>query len=131
MLTAVALLSGCTSLNSPPEARPVPMQVPAALPVAAVPSAPAPRVATRQPRELMRIDNTSIESFRASWQRLNASLSPAEKTKLNGAVARLALARYPGMTDLPKNLRDSPIVPETIRDQIHGLSYAEIMALSP
>ena len=131
MLTAAALLGGCTSLNPPPpEARPLPVQAPEAQPAPAAPSAPAPRVATRQPRDL-KIDNTSIESFRTTWQRLNASLSPAEKTDLNNAVARLAFARYPSVADLPKDLRDSPIVPETIRDRIDGLSYAEIVALSP
>lgn len=131
LLTAVALLGGCSSLQPPPrEARPEPVQAPAARQVPVARPAPAPRVATRQPRAVT-IDNTSIESFRSTWQRLTASLSPAEKIDLEDAVARLAYARYPGWTDLPRNLRDSPIVPEMIRDQIDGLSYAEIVALSP
>ena len=135
MLTAAALLCGCTSLNPPPPgARPVPVQAPDAPPadIALPPPAPeaAPRAAARQPRAL-RIDNTSIESFRATWQRLNAGLSTAERFALNGAVSRLAFARYPGMADLPNNLRNSPIVPETVRGRLHGLSYAEIVALAP
>lgn len=133
ILTAAALLGGCVSLNPPPpEVRREPVQTPDAPPAAAAPAAPAPapRVAPRQARD-MRIDNTSIESFRATWQRLNADLSPAERSALNDAVTRLAFARYPGMTDLPGNLRYSPIVPETIRGRLHGLSYTEIVALSP
>ena len=82
-----------------------------------------------RPRE-PRIDNTSIDAFRASWQRLRASLSDSQRTDLNAAVARLMSVRYGGGTDLPKNLRDSAIVPEMVRDQIAGKSYAEIIALS-
>jgi hypothetical protein len=128
-LTAAALLGGCTSLNPPPPvARPEPVQAPETPPavVAVPPPAPAPEP---RPPQTLRIDNTSIESFRATWQRLNAGLSPAKKAALDDAVARLAFSRYPGVADLPRNLRNSPIVPETVRDQLHGLSYDEIVAL--
>jgi hypothetical protein len=130
-LTAAALLGGCASLIPPPPpvARPEPVQAPAPPPVEVALPAPAPPPETPQPQTL-RIDNTSIESFRASWQRLNAGLSPAKKAALDAAVARLAFARYPGGADLPRNLRNSPIVPETVRDRLHGLSYDEIVALS-
>jgi hypothetical protein len=130
MLTAAALLPGCTSLNPPPPvARPEPIQAREAPPAEVALPAPAPPPAAPQPKAL-RIDNTSIESFRATWQRLNAGLSPAKKAALDNAVARLAFARYPGGADLPRNLRNSPIVPETVRDRLHGLSYDEIVALS-
>jgi hypothetical protein len=49
---------------------------------------------------------------------------------LDGAVASLAFARYGSAADLPANLRDNPIVPETIRHRIHGMTYAEIVELS-
>ncbi len=38
---------------------------------------------------------------------------------------------YGGAADIPRNLRSSPIVPEMIRDRIAGLTYTEIIALSP
>ena len=113
-----------------PTAEPEPIQAPApaAEPEPAAPAARAPRVAQR-PREV-RIDNSSIESFRTSWARLRASLSPTQQADLHSAVTRLTFARYGGASNLPRNLRDSPIVPEIIRDRIAGMTYAEIIALS-
>jgi len=131
MTAMTALLGACSSM-SPPERdpTPVPVQVPEPPPEPAPPPPEAvqPPVARSRPREI-RIDNTSIESFRTSWERLRASLSPAQQTNLQAAVTRLTFARYGGGTDLPRNLRDNPIVPEIIRDRIAGLSYAEIIAL--
>jgi hypothetical protein len=116
-LTAVAALLGACSSLGPPEVARTPGPVPQ-------PKAAAPRA------RAVRIDNTSLESFRASWQRLRASLSPAQQANLQNAVARLTFEPYGGATDLPRNLRDSPIVPEIIRDRIAGLTYAEIIELS-
>jgi hypothetical protein len=45
-------------------------------------------------------------------------------------VTRLTFAPYGDASNLPRNLRDSPIVPEIIRDRIAGMTYAEIIALS-
>jgi len=134
MLTAVAtLLGGCTSLKPPePTLRPEPAPLPVARAEAAATPPPRPvhpPVSAQRPRDV-RIDNTSIEAFRSSWQLLRASLSVSQRTNLNAAVARLMSARYGGGAGLPQNLRDSPIVPEMVRDQIAGLSYAEIIALS-
>jgi hypothetical protein len=133
MLTAVAALTGgCTSLTAPkPTLRPepAPTHEARAEPTAPPPPPVQPAVVAPRPREV-RIDNTSIEAFRTSWQRLRASLSPSQKTDLNAAVTRLMVARYGGGTDLPQNLRDNPIVPEMVRDQIAGKSYAEIIALA-
>lgn len=129
---AAALLGACSSMTTPePVVEPVPVQAPEAPPEPATPAPQAtpPRAAAQRPREV-RIDNTSIESFRSSWQRLRASLSPAQQADLHSAVTRITFARYGGGTDLPRNLRDSPIVPEIIRDRIAGLSYSEIIALS-
>lgn len=132
--SAVAtLLGACSTLSPPPAAPPEPVAVESeapqveAPPRAAVQPPPAP---PKRPREI-RIDNRSLEAFRASWALLRASLSAPELAVLNDAVARLAFVGYGGASSLPVNLRNSPIVPEMIRDRIAGLSYAEIIALAP
>jgi hypothetical protein len=128
-----ALLGGCASLSGP---APLPAPVPAPAPEArsepeATPAQPSPpQVARRRPPAAVRIDNASLESFRASWQQLRDGLSPAQQATLNGAVASLAFAGYGSPTTLPRNLRDSPIVPEMIRHRIDGMTYAEIVDLS-
>jgi len=106
-----------------PQAQPQPEAPPAA------PTSP-PQAARQRPPAAVRIDNASLESFRTSWQRLRANLSPAEQSALNGAVASLAFAGYDSHSDLPRNLRDNPIVPEMIRQRIDGMTYAEIVELS-
>lgn len=133
-LTVITLLGGCAGHAPPqPEARPAPAPAVAPAPAAAeAPSAAArqPQAAPRRPQAI-RIDNTSLASFRASWERLHASLSPTQRADLNAAVVELTFARYGDATGLPANLRSSPIVPEMIRAEIAGLTYAEIIALSP
>jgi hypothetical protein len=134
LLTAImTLLGGCASLAPPQaEVRPNPAPAPAAPPQPeALPQQAARPAATPRPPREIRIDNRSIESFRSSWQRLRASLSPAQQAELNTAVAELAFAGYAGVANMPLNLRNSPIVPELVRDRIDGLTYAEIVALTP
>ena len=135
MLTTVAwLLGGCTFTPLVP-APPVPDATPeqAAAPATEPEPAPRPvaqaRVVPQRP-QAVRIDNTSIESFRSSWERMRASLSPSQQADLSNAVVRLTFAGY-GAANIPTNLRSSPIVPEMVRDRIAGLTYAEIIALSP
>lgn len=133
MMTAVSLLLGGCWSSVPPraEVRPEPA------PVRAEPAFPAARPAQTQPRpaprrpQAVRIDNTSIEAFRASWARLRASLSPAQQADLNDAVVELTFEDYGGVAHIPANLRSSPIVPEMVRHRIAGLTYAEIVALPP
>jgi hypothetical protein len=136
MLTTVAwLLGGCTFTPLVP-APPVPDAAPeqaAAPPEPKLEPAPQPvvqaRVVPRRP-QAVRIDNTSIESFRTSWERMRASLSPSQQADLSNAVVRLTFAGY-GAANIPTNLRSSPIVPEMVRDRIADLTYPEIIALSP
>jgi hypothetical protein len=136
MLTTVAwLLGGCTFtplVPAPPVSDPAPEQA-SVPPEPELEPAPQPvtqaRVAPRRPQPV-RIDNTSMESFRASWERMRASLSPSQQADLSNAVARLTFADY-GSANIPANLRSSPIVPEIVRDRIAGLTYTEILALSP
>jgi len=135
LMTVAWLLGGCTFTPLVP-APPVPDAVPqqaAAPPELELEPAPQPvaqaRVVPRRP-QAVRIDNTSIESFRSSWDRMRATLSPAQQSDLSNAVVRLTFAGY-GAANIPTNLRSSPIVPEMVRDQIAGLTYTEILALSP
>jgi hypothetical protein len=128
LAAATVLLGGCAV---PPRADVRPDPVPART-VSTVPEAPPQELTPPPPTpppQASRIDNSSIESFRTSWERLRASLSPAQQADLNVAVVRLTFARYGGATHLPANLRASPIVPEMIRDRIAGLTYAQIIAL--
>ena len=132
MLTAVTLLLGGCASYAPAPSPPVPEPaVVAEAPPPEPPSPPAkqPAASPQAPREV-RIDSTSIESFRASWERLRASLSPTQQTALNNAIVRLYFAPYGGAANMPGNLRNSPIVAEMIRDRIDGMTYAEITALA-
>jgi hypothetical protein len=131
-LTAIALLAGgCSRLSAPPPAaprEPAPVRIEPAEEAQSQP-APQPRAAP-PPKPEARIDNSSLDAFRASWERLRASLTPEQRAALNDAVARLAFGSYAGAATLPVNLRNSPIVPEMVRDRIAGLTYAQIVALA-
>lgn len=132
-LAVATLLGACSSLGPPPTTPPPPIAARASPPQTEPPPQPVvqpPAPAPKLPR-VVRIDNHSIAAFRESWALLRASLSPTELAALNDAVVRLAFVRYGGATNLPVNLRLSPIVPELIRDRIDGLSFAEIIALAP
>jgi hypothetical protein len=77
----------------------------------------------------VRIDNTSIESFRSTWERLYRGLSRAERRTIENAVVRIALAPYHSPTEVPQSLNRG-IGPEVIRGQIGGMTYDEIIQLS-
>ena len=74
------------------------------------------------------IDNTTLESFRASWQQLNAQLNRTEQQKLQFAVIRIAMSGYRSASEVPDNL--GGIGPETIRGKIDRMTYADIMKLA-
>jgi len=76
----------------------------------------------------VKIDNTTLESFRASWQQLNAQLSRTDQQKLQFAVIRIAMSGYRSAFDVPDDLGE--VRPETIRDKIDGMTYADIMKLA-
>ena len=75
-----------------------------------------------------RIDNSSIEAFHASWDKLYSALPRTEQQQLLFAVIRIAMGHYRSAFDVPNNLGD--IRPETIRSEINGMTYAEIVALA-
>jgi hypothetical protein len=75
-----------------------------------------------------KIDNTTLESFRASWQALISQLNPNDQLQLQFAVVRIALAAYRSAADVPDDLQS--IGPETVRDKIDGMTYADIMKLA-
>lgn len=127
------LLGGCAghAPHPQPEPRAEPAPAIAEPPAREAPPPPVtqPQPAPRRP-QAVRIDNSSLASFRSSWERLHASLSPAQRADLNHAVVELTFAGYGDAAKVPANLRSSPIVPEMIRDRIAGLTYAEIIALA-
>jgi hypothetical protein len=125
---AVVTLGGCISGPPPVRDAAVPSTAEAAVvartAVPPPPVVPVPRPAPAAPR----IDNASLASFRSSWQKMSDSLSASDRTKLNRAAALIAFAPY-GAASVPLSLKDSPIVPEVIRDQIHGMTFAQIVRL--
>jgi hypothetical protein len=134
ILPVVTLLLGGCAVVSPPrsDVRPEPVPAPPSPATAAMPPQQAtPQRPAPQRVQAVRIDNSSMESFRASWERMRASLSPAQQSDLSSAVFRLTFAPYGSATSLPANLRSSPIIPEIVRERIAGLTYAEIVALAP
>jgi hypothetical protein len=129
LLTAVTFLLGGCSLLSP-----APAEVPRE-PVTTLAAPPPADTRSQQPTaprrpQPIRIDNASIEAFRASYKELRASLSPVQQADLTDALVRLAFAQYGGAANIPGNLRSNAIVPEMVRHRIAGLTYAEIVALS-
>jgi hypothetical protein len=129
---AAALLGACAHVDAPQTEVAV-----TAPPVEAIETAepPVPPPQPQQPpavtpAAVARIDNTSLASFRRSWQELYTGLSDAEQARLTSAAAKIAFAPYRGVSSVPLDLRYSPIVPEMIRDQIAGMTYGEIIELS-
>lgn len=78
----------------------------------------------------LRIDSSTPETFQASWKRLNNSLTSRERSELSLAILPIALGKYKSLLDAPPSLFTTDIRPETIREQIDGMSFAEIVDLA-
>jgi len=77
----------------------------------------------------LRINSSTPETFHASWKRLNKSLTSQERSQLSLAILPIALGKYKSLVDAPPALLNAGIGPDTIREQIDGMSFAEIVEL--
>lgn len=77
----------------------------------------------------LRINSSTPEAFHASWKRLNKSLTSQERSELSLAILPIALGKYKSLVDAPPALLNAGISPDTIREQIDGMSFAEIVEL--
>jgi len=82
------------------------------------------------PPTVLRIDGSSPEAFQASWDRMYQSLRPSERSRLDVAILPIALGKYHSFLDVPPSLLHPGIGPQTIRAEINGLSYPEIITLA-
>lgn len=78
----------------------------------------------------VRIDSSTPESFHASWKRLNKSLTPQQRSELSLAILPIALGKYTSLVDAPPALLNAGIGPDTIREQIDGMTFADIVDLA-
>ena len=79
---------------------------------------------------VIRIDGSTPQSFQASWDRLHHSLSRQQQSQLDLAMLPIALGKYKSVTEVPPSLLTTGIGPQTIRAQIDGLSFQEIIDLA-
>ena len=78
----------------------------------------------------LRIDSSTPEAFHASWKRLNHSLTSHERSELSLALLPIALGKYKSLLDAPPSLFTTGIGPDAIREQVDGMSFAEIVDLA-
>jgi hypothetical protein len=71
----------------------------------------------------IRVDGSSLASFRTSWSKLNASLSSQQQAQLNTAVLLI------GATKLHDSeyQRSPSFGPETLRGDLDGKNYEDIL----
>ena len=79
---------------------------------------------------VIRIDGSTPESFQASWDRLHHSLTGQQQSQLDLAMLPIALGKYGSVTAVPPSLLTAGIGPQTIRTEIDGLSFQEIIDLA-
>jgi hypothetical protein len=77
-----------------------------------------------------RIDSSTPEAFHASWKRLNKSLTSQQRSELSLAILPIALGKYKSLMDAPPALLNAGVSPDTIREQIDGMTFAEIVDLA-
>ncbi len=79
---------------------------------------------------VIRIDGSTPQSFQASWDRLHHSLSLQQQSQLDLAMLPIALGKYKSLTEVPPSLLTTGIGPQSIREEIDGLSFQEIIDLA-
>jgi len=79
---------------------------------------------------VLRIDGSTPQSFQASWDRLHNSLTRQQQSQLDLALLPIALGKYGSLTEVPPSLLTTGIGPQTIRAEINGLSFQEIIDLA-
>jgi hypothetical protein len=77
----------------------------------------------------LRIDGSSTEAFRVSWQRMHHSLTREQQTQLDVAVLPIALGPYKSFTAVPPSLL-AGVGPDNIRTQVDGMTFEQILALA-
>jgi hypothetical protein len=79
---------------------------------------------------VLRIDGSTPEAFQTSWDRLHHSLTGQQQSQLDLAMLPIALGKYGSLTAVPPSLLATGIGPQTIRAEIDGLSFQEIIDLA-
>ena len=79
---------------------------------------------------VLRIDGSTPEAFQASWDRLHHSLTGQQQSQLDLAMLPIALGKYGSLREVPPSLLTTGIGPQTIRAEIDGLSFQEIIDLA-
>ena len=77
----------------------------------------------------LRIDGSTPETFRSSWDRMHKSLTPQQQSQLDVAILPIALGKYKSLLDVPPSLM-AGIGSQNIRAEIDGMSFAEILDLA-
>ena len=80
--------------------------------------------------EPLRIDGESEETFRATFSLMEKPLTDEERTVFLGAIFRIALAGDDSAEESKRVTGSKTIQVIDVRDQINGLTYAEILELS-
>jgi predicted PurR-regulated permease PerM len=70
----------------------------------------------------IRIDGSTVESFRRTFAELQVTLTPAERTQLRQKLARLHASTFDSSGSR------NGFSAEALREQLHNCSFAEIMA---
>jgi hypothetical protein len=80
-----------------------------------------------QPRDELRIDGSTPESFHRTRAALFSSVGPDGQARLNLAVLAIGAGHFKSAADIPPGYRISI---DTIRDDVAGKTFVEIVALA-
>jgi hypothetical protein len=78
----------------------------------------------------LRIDGSTPEAFQSSWDGLHKSLSRQQQSQLDLAILPIALGQYKSFLEVPPSVLSAGFGPQSIRKQIDGMSFAEILDLA-